>query len=379
MTKIAKALPPRQLTPYAEETLHALTDAARRHGHLLDLDLSLPNLSLLLASVLVCSFHAALKRLHRLTQNERFDPQHLLLRRFARLASAGGTAERLLVLVDWTSCGAFDLLVAALALEEEDQRLGRAMLLYAEAHPKHQLAGRKNRIEKTFLARLREACHLAAEAAAPERAPLAFERLLFVFDRGFAKDTLLGFLCREGFRFIVRAKLNVRCLSPQGRSMLLENYVGRLASGTMVKHLVYKHKAAGYRARMNLVVCRRRVGKRWAQWYLWTNLEDAEAVIAAYERRFSVEESFKDAKTHWKLEQRRIQYAERMDRYLALLALLQAELCQVGLALLAQWPALRRQLGESGRNRLSLQNLLRRVFFLAPEVLHELDPSPRCL
>ena len=92
-----------------------------------------------------------------------------------------------------------------------------------------------------------------------------------------------------------------------------------------------------------------------------------------------MEESFKDAKTHWKLEQRRIQYTDRMDRYLAILALLQAELCQVALALLAITPELRRHLGESGRNRLSLQNLLRRAFFLAPEMLHELDPSPRCL
>jgi len=88
-----------------------------------------------------------------------------------------------------------------------------------------------------------------------------------------------------------------------------------------------------------------------------------------------VEESFKDAKTHWKLEQRRIQYADRMDRYLALLALLQAELCSVALALLTLMPEVRRWLGESGRNRLSLPNLLRRVSFLAPEMLDELVPE----
>lgn len=378
MNKIENTPTPRQLTPYAEDVLSALTDGARRHGHLIDLDLSLPNLALLLASVLVCSFHAALKRLHRLTLNERFDPQRLLIRRLQRLE-----ARSCLVLVDWTSCGAFDLLVAALALDEEDQRLGRAMLLYGEAHRKDALAGRKNEIEKTFLARIRQACRLAAEQApsgtVPETVPPLFERLCFVFDRGFAKDALLGFLCQEGFRFIVRAKLNVRCLSPKGRSMLLENYVRRLASGTIVRHVVYKHQAEGLRPSMNLVVCRRRVGKRWARWYLWTNLENAEAVISAYERRFAVEESFKDAKTHWKLEQRRIRYTDRMDRYLAILALLQAELCQVALALLRITPELRRHLGESGRNRLSLQNLLRRAFFLAPEVLRELDPSPRCL
>lgn len=376
MNKIANAPTPRQLTPYAEDTLGALTDGARRQGHLLDLDLSLPNLALLLASVLACSFHAALKRLHRLTQNDRFDPQRLLVRRLQRLQA--GSCRRL-ILVDWTSLGIFDLLVAAVALDEEDERLGRAMLLYAEAHRKDQLSGRKNNIEKTFLARIRQACRLASEEAAPEMAPPRFDQLCFVFDRGFAKDVLLQFLCREGFHFIVRANTNVRCLSPKGRSIRLENYVKRLASGTIVRRLVYKHQARGSRPCMNLVVCRRRVGKRWAQWYLWTNLDEAEAVIAAYERRFSVEESFKDAKTHWKLEQRRIQYADRMDRYLAMLALLQAELCQVALAILTITPDLRRRLGESGRNRLSLPNLLRRAFFLAPEVLYELDPAPRCL
>lgn len=378
MNKIANDHTPRQLTPYAEDVLSALTDGARRHGHLIDLDLSLPNLALLLASVLICSFHAALKRLHRLTQNERFDPQRLLIRRIQRLASRSGAAHTL-VLVDWTSCGVFDLLVAAIALDSNDERLGRAMLLYAEAHRKDRLAGRKNRIEKTFLCRIRQACQQAAGEEQPERFAVRFEAFCFVFDRGFAKDALLQFLCLDGFRFIVRAKTNVRCLSPKGRSMLLENYVRRLASGTLVRHLVYKHQAQGFRPSMNLVVCRRRVGKKWARWYLWTNLEDAQAVIAAYERRFSVEESFKDAKTHWKLEQRRIQYTDRMDRYLAILALLQAELCQVALALLTITPEVRRHLGESGRNRLSLQNLLRRAFFLVPEVLHELDPSTRCL
>lgn len=372
MNKIATTPPPRQLTAYAEDTLGALTEGARRQGHLLDLDLSLPNLALLLASVLACSFHAALKRLHRLTQNERFDPQRLLIRRLQRLEAC---SCRPLVLVDWTSCGAFDLLVAALALEEQDQHLGRAMLLYAEAYRKDELAGRTTEIEKTFLARIRQ----AAEQAAASGGALRFERICFVFDRGFAKDALLQFLCREGFRFVVRAKLNVRCLSPKGRTMLLENYVRRLASGTLVRHILYKHHAPGPRPRMHLVVCRRRVGKRWAQWYLWTTLEEAEAVIAAYERRFSVEESFKDAKTHWKLEQRRIRYADRMDRYLAILALLQAELCQVALALLTITPELRRRLGESGRNRLSLQNVLRRVFLMAPQLLDPLDPQPRCL
>jgi len=193
MNKIANTPTPRQLTPYAEETLRALTDGARRHGQLLDLDLSLPNLAHLLAAVLACSFHAALKRLHRLTQNERFDPQRLLLRRFERLAcQCSATAhQRTLILVDWMSLGAFDLLVAAVALGEADQRIGRAMLLYAEAHPKDQLSGRKNRIEKRFLSRIRQACHLAAEAQQPATLAPCFDGLCFVFDRGFAKDALL--------------------------------------------------------------------------------------------------------------------------------------------------------------------------------------------
>lgn len=128
MNKVANAPTPRQLTPYAEDTLVALSDGVRKHIHLLDLDLSLPNLALLVASALACSFHAALKRLHRLTQNERFDPQRLLIRRIGRLAGRTCGA-RTLILIDWTSCGAFDLLVAAVALGGDNERIGRAMLL----------------------------------------------------------------------------------------------------------------------------------------------------------------------------------------------------------------------------------------------------------
>jgi len=41
----------RGLTSYAEHTIFVLTEGVRRNGHLLDLDLSLPNLALLLVSV----------------------------------------------------------------------------------------------------------------------------------------------------------------------------------------------------------------------------------------------------------------------------------------------------------------------------------------
>lgn len=374
--KIAKTPP--KLTPYTEITLRALSDGAARHGHLIDFDLSLPNLALLVASALTCSFLAALKRLHRLTQNERFDPERLLIRRFQRLGEQTGSKHgHTLILVDWTSCGAFDLLVAAVALGDDEEHLGRAMLLYAEAHRKDRLSRRKNKIEQQFLTSIKRALQHAADETGADH--LALDQFVFVFDRGFAKDRLFRFLGSEGFRFIVRANTNVRCRSPKGRTMLLSKYVRRLRSGSIVRRVVYKHRAEGHRPVMNLVVRRRRVGKKWAEWYLWTNLEDAELVARAYERRFSIEESFKDAKTHWKIEQRRIQYADRFCRYLAILALLQAELCRVALTLLAAGPEIRRRLGESGRNRLSIQNLVRRAAFLEPEMLSGLPPSQRCL
>lgn len=70
------------------------------------MELSLPNLALLLAAAAHSSFHAALTRLARLFKNKRFCPQSLLVQRLTILEQQGRLAGIQLV-VDWTRCGRF--------------------------------------------------------------------------------------------------------------------------------------------------------------------------------------------------------------------------------------------------------------------------------
>lgn len=130
---------------------------------------------------------------------------------------------------------------------------------------------------------------------------------------------------------------------------------------------------------MNLLVRKRCIGGKWHRWYLLTTLEAAEALGAIYERRFWIEEAFKDAKTCWRMDQRRFRSAERMRRYLGLLALIHAVVCQAMVAVLVEVGDLRQRLGESGRNRLSLPNLYRRAAVLCPEVLDKARTQAWCL
>lgn len=75
------------------DTLHLLQQATRQHVHVLDIDLSLPNLALLLAVVAQSSFHAALTRPARLFINKRFYPETLLVHRLASLEQQGRLAD----------------------------------------------------------------------------------------------------------------------------------------------------------------------------------------------------------------------------------------------------------------------------------------------
>lgn len=313
-------------------------------------------MALLVASALKLKFQTALTRLFRLCKNERFDPRALLAERLEHFNGAE-------IIVDWSRCGPFEVLFAAAPLSEP----GRAMLLFGEAYRAGRLEGKQNAAEIAFVHRL---------GAALERAE-RFEQTVFVFDRGFCKDELLRAL--KGFRFVVRAKLHLCCRTRKNRRVRLDTYARRLADGQLVKGLRYKCDACGERPVVNLVVRKRRIGGKWHRWYLLTRLEAAEALGAIYERRFWIEETFNDAKTCWRMDQRRFRSAERMTRYLGLLALVHAVVCQAMVAVLVEVEDLRQRLGESGRNRLSLPNLYLRAAILCPEVLNNARFRDWCL
>lgn len=184
-----------------------------------------------------------------------------------------------------------EVLYAAVVLDRDDHRCGRAMLLYARAYFAGQMRGKPNQAEQDLLSQIKATF---AGVSAREQQPNRFAQALFLFDRGFSKDTHLRFLTRHGFRFVVQAKPKVRCLTGKGHSMRLDKDLGCVASGTLVKDIIYKHKAKGKRPRLNALVVRRRIGRKWHTWYLFTTLEQADAAMKAYERRFTIEESFKD-------------------------------------------------------------------------------------
>src|SRR5262249_6926882 len=128
--------------------------------------------------------------------------------------------------------------------------------------------------------------------------------------------------------------VTVACARYRG---VLSHYPVRKGIAHVLREVDYRKDR---RVRHNVVI-RWRPGlpkKRDEPWYLMTDLEGkAEALCRLYARRMSVEELFRDHKSRrdgMALRNTRIQKAERLDRFVLLLAL--AYLLLVGLGLQAR-------------------------------------------
>src|SRR5262249_38169505 len=256
-----------------------------------------------------------IKRAWRFTCNERIDITEAMAGVIARLVKK--RKKRLLVSLDWTEVRDFHTLMAAACIG------GRAVPLLWFSFPEWKLVRSQNSLEISWLRRLR--------VLIPDSV-----RVVILADRGFGRAEWAA-VCQDlGFDYLVRIRpdVTIRCSRYRGT---LRKYPVRKGIAHVFRNVQYRKDS---RVRHNLVI-RWRPGllkRRDEPWYLMTSLDSgAESLCQLYACRMSVEELFRDQKNRrngWSLRNTRIQYAERFDRFLLILAL--AYILLVGLGLQAR-------------------------------------------
>ena len=157
-------------------------------------------------------------------------------------------------------------------------------------------------------------------------------RVTIVADRGFGGTALYEFLSDQTWHFVIRFRKDIKVrvankplqaasklVSPQGRARLWKN----------VGVTTHEHPVAG------IVTVKAKDMKE--PWCLATNRTDltASQVVAMYGRRFTIEETFRDAKNPrygLGLSEVRVKRPDRRDRLIMLASLAQALLTVLGAA-----------------------------------------------
>lgn len=214
---------------------------------------------------------SAVNKLYRLLKNPHFDDWLLSEQLFRLFAER----KRIILSLDWTAWGErFSVLTASVAVEK------RAVPVAVSAVKKSLLARSQNLWEETFL----QLC--------VDRLRRAKVRAIWLCDRGFRRVRWLTALLELKQDFVVRLQSDVTVYLSESEKCLLKE-IG-LRKG--------EFRDPGVVALRIDEAVRVRVVGVWAEnapeiWWLATNLKlPVVEIVALYDRRMSIEESFRDTK-----------------------------------------------------------------------------------
>jgi len=217
-----------------------------------------------------------------------------------------GTKPTILVALDWTDYDADGHATICLALVPK--RGGRGIPLMWRSVKKSELKGRRNRYEDELLVRFHEALPSGV-------------RVTVTADRGFADQELFMFLRSLGFDYVIRIK---------GETTIWRNFEEGRAAKQWLRGdgRVYRMSEVmvtyGYTQVPVFVSVKARGMK--AAWYVVSSRSDwtGSEIVAAYGKRFTIEEMFRDEKD-WRfglgLSATHIGRTDRRDRLIFLGAL----------------------------------------------------------
>lgn len=211
----------------------------------------------------------AIKRVDRFFSNKHFDDE---ASRKQHLQNVLGPRKRVLICVDWTKVGKWEVLVAAMVWR------GRAIpILWAVPDPWVMYKSR-NSFENAFFAWLR--------SCLPEGA-----RAVLLLDRGFSRMNLPPHLQRLGFEYVIRISGQVHVRSGGFSGPLAQVVSRRGQAGELNDCLV--RKSRWVKARVVFLWG----AKQKEPWFLVTNLSvSPQLVVSYYHKRFRIEECFRDQK-----------------------------------------------------------------------------------
>lgn len=227
----------------------------------------------------------------------------------------GGRTE-VVVALDWTDFDADDQATLALHMMTSH---GRATPLMWKTVRKSELGGNRNRVEDDLLIHLR--------SVVPKDV-----KVTVVADRGFGDAELYALMWELGFDYVIRFRAVIRVTDSNGETKPAGEWVPETGRPKMLRDAL----VTGRKTPIPAVVCVKAKGMKDA-WCLATSQKEKTAaeVVKLYGRRFTIEESFRDAKDSrfgMGLSNARIDTPERRDRLLLLSALATVLLTLLGAA-----------------------------------------------
>jgi hypothetical protein len=227
-----------------------------------------------------------------------------------------GARKEIVVALDWTDFEKDDhTTLCAYAVTSH----GRATPLTWKTVKKSTLAGRRNDYEYEVIERLHDA--IARDVA-----------VVLLADRAFGDQKLYALLTTFGWDFVIRFRGAILVEDAHGSQKPAEQWVPSTGRATMLKQA----RVTSDRALVPAVVVVHQAKMR-EPWCLATSLGDRKAVevVALYSKRFTIEETFRDAKDlrfGMGLSATHIRDAGRRDRLLLLAAIAHALLTLLGAA-----------------------------------------------
>jgi len=214
------------------------------------------------------------QRLYRFLDNIRLTPE-LLIPLHIALACGTKLRERLPMILDQTTIRGIETLLIGLVFE------GRVLPIAFSCFMKHLIHKSQNILEHSLI------------LATMSCFPVEFRPVL-ILDRGYARVALLIHLRQEGIPFLCRAKRSVM-IYLNGKGQTLGRF--KIKPGQIRRYSVLYHSQK--KELLDLIIY---FGKGYKEpWYLLvpsgTSLT-AEEIVELYAKRMSIEQGFRDWKTH---------------------------------------------------------------------------------
>jgi len=280
------------------------------------------------------------KRMKRFLANDGWFPAELFGPMLRYLLERFRPGSYLPVIIDQSTLGGrWELLWASIPFR--GRALPIAFRLFTYAALSEDEEGSRNKLEEAFIRQV--------VTILPSTPPA-----LLLFDRGYARVSLLKFLQELGVHYVVRTRKDVWIQYGTHFSGLLGEIP--VSQGALL-WWPQVHYQQSERYATNLTIARNATAAE--PWYLVTNLARADVTVYWYERRFRCEELFRDLKDQLHLETLRLRHPARVERLLLGMVVLYYALTLLGAEL--QKRGLRRKICK---DRVSLAFLALRSLFM---------------
>jgi len=215
-----------------------------------------------------------LKRLWRFVNNYRVKPELLRNHWTAWCVKKFTSGKYVLVALDWTTLpGNIQCLMAAIPFK------GRAIPLVWHICLHSDIKDSQNKKEERLISRL---INLMPHD----------KKMIIIADRGFGRASFISFLKAKDILFVIRVKSKVWITVGKKTKILLKKLYLVPEKKYWYNRIKFRDDEAVSGVSMAIIVAK----ESNDPWFLVTNLNKKDTAISAYEKRFQIEEWFKDLK-----------------------------------------------------------------------------------